>query len=57
MRELTTADRVSNVQSALFLAEGKVYSYVFQEIGTAGYEALKGIIPALIASLAFVSPF
>jgi hypothetical protein len=55
MRELTIADRVSNVQNALFLAEGKVYSYVFQEIGTAGYEALKGIIPALIASLAFVT--
>jgi hypothetical protein len=55
MRELNTSERIDNVQNVLFLAQGKIYSYVVQEIGTAGYEALKGIIPALIVSLAFVT--
>jgi hypothetical protein len=55
MMELSPADRVMNVKDALWFAQEKIPHFVEQETGIAAYEALKGIIPALLASLAFVT--
>jgi hypothetical protein len=54
MKEWSTAERLNNVKDALWFAQAKVPHLVVQETGMAAYEAVKGIIPALLASLAFV---
>ncbi len=52
---MRTSERIGNVKSALWFAQGKVPRFVMQETGMAAYEAVQSIIPALLVSLAFVT--
>lgn len=52
---MKTSERIGNVKSALWFAQGKVPRYVVQETGMAVYDAVKAIVPALLVSLALVA--
>ncbi|HQN01353.1 MAG TPA: hypothetical protein PLL36_09775, partial [Candidatus Hydrogenedentes bacterium] len=52
---MSTGQRIKNVRNALFFAKDKIPSQVVEETGMAAYQAVRGIIPALLASLAVVT--
>lgn len=56
-KEIPKSERLRKIKQALFRAEAELPYAIRQETGMAVYQVINGIIPALLASLAFVTVF